>query len=121
MSCATQFLGSVMLCDSSVVTAVGMSCTSVPPRGDVEHLRAAADCEDRQILFHRAAGEIDLELVAPWLGVLHALVAVLAVENRIDVAAAGQQHSVERSRTARGLSLTSSTRGRAPERSIDAR
>ena len=66
-----------------------------PARRDVQHLRAAANREQRQILFHRAPGEIDFELVAPWFGVLDGLVAILAVKNRIDVAAAGQQHTVE--------------------------
>ena len=38
--------------------------------GDVQHLRAAADREERHVRRHRAAREIDLELVAPGLGIV---------------------------------------------------
>ena len=37
----------VRLCVSAPGTCDGMSCTSVPPHGDVQHLHAAADREDR--------------------------------------------------------------------------
>ena len=81
--------------------------------GDVQHLRAAADGEQRQVGSHRAPREIDLELVASRLGIVDGRVPLLAVEHRIDVAAAGQQQR-RRSRpsTLRGLSLTSRTRAR---------
>ena len=42
----------------------GRCCSSVPPRGDVEHLHPAADAEERQIALERAAGQRDLEGVA---------------------------------------------------------
>ena len=63
--------------------------------GDVQDLRAAADREQRQVAGHRPARQIDLELVAPRLGIVDRRVAILAVEHRIDVAAAGQQQAVE--------------------------
>ena len=66
-----------------------------PTRGDIEHLRAAANREQRKVLFHRAPGEIEFELVAPRLGVVHRFVTSLAIEHRIDVAAAGEQHTIE--------------------------
>ena len=79
--------------------------------GDVEDLRAAADRQERQVRVHRAAREIDLELVAPGLGVVDLGMPRLAVEDRIDVAAAREQRRRRAPPTsARGLSLTSSTR-----------
>ena len=63
--------------------------------GDVEHLCAPADGQQRQVSRHRAPGEIDLELVAPRFRVLDRRVPLLAVEHRIDVPAAGQHHAVE--------------------------
>ena len=61
-------------CDSSApVTCDGMSCTSVPPRGDVQHLHAAADREDRQIARARRRNQADLELVARRIDVVQRL------------------------------------------------
>ena len=63
--------------------------------GDVQDLRAAADREHRQVRFDRAARQVDLELVAAGSASSIDSVALLAVEHRIDVAAAGQQHAVD--------------------------
>ena len=63
--------------------------------GDVQHLRAPADGEDRQVGVHRAARHVDFELVASRLGVFDARVALLTVEHGVHVAAAGEQESVE--------------------------
>ena len=63
--------------------------------GDVQHLGAAADRQQRHVAGHRAARQIDLELVAARLRVVGQRVAILAVEDRVDVAAAGQQDPVD--------------------------
>ncbi len=89
--------------------------------GDVEHLRAAADGEERQVGRHRAAGEIDLELVASRLGILDRRVPRRRRRARGRClrrrSGAGRR---SRRRSLRGLSLTSSTRARPPACSTDA-
>ena len=78
-----------------VSTPVGMSWTRRAACGDVEHLRAATDREQRNVARHRPPGEVDLELVAARLGVVHAGVSVLPVERRVDIAAARQQDALD--------------------------
>ncbi len=61
---------------------------------DVEHLRPAADRQQRHIVGHGAAREVDLELVAARFGIVGQRVTIFTIENRVDVAPAGQQHAV---------------------------
>ena len=63
--------------------------------GDVQHLHAAADGENRQIARAGGRDEGDLELVARRIDVLDPLMRRLAVSRGLDVAAAGQQQAVD--------------------------
>ena len=97
-----------------------MSCTREPPAATLRTCVAAADRQDRQVRIHRAAREVDLELVAARLGIVDVRVPRLAVEDRVDVATAREHAAPSSSATsARGLSLTSSTRATAPDFSTD--
>ena len=62
---------------------------------DVEHLHAPADTQQRQVALERAAGQRELEAVAPRPHPDRLLRARLAVEARADVAAAGDEQAVE--------------------------
>ncbi len=72
-------------------------------------------------LDHRPPRQIDLELVAPGFGIVGRRMAILPVEHGIDVPAAISSRPSISSSTLRGLSLTSSTRGRPPACSIEER
>ena len=101
-------------------TADGMSWTSVPPAATL------STCAPRQIArsgrsaCHRAAGQVDLELIAPRLRVLDRRVPLLAVERGIDVAAAGQQQPVDL-RQALARALADLENARSPAGLLDRR
>ena len=65
------------------------------PESDVEDLFAAAYSEDRQISGDRTAGCGDVEGVEARAGVFEPGMRLFPVEGRIDVRAAGQEHSVD--------------------------
>ena len=93
-------------------TWLGMSCTSVPP------IATFSTCMPRQIarkgmpLGDRGARQRDLERVAAGLGGLERGVRRLAVQRRVDVAAAGQHQAVDARQD-----LLGRLRRRAPPRS----
>ena len=95
MACASALFGSTMLCESVDVDRRRDVLHERAAGGDVQHLGAAADREQRQVGRHRPARQIDLELVAPRLGIFDRRVPLLAVEHGVDVAAAGQEQAVE--------------------------
>jgi hypothetical protein len=64
-------------------------------RRDVQHLRAAADRQKRQVRVEGTPREVDLELIAPRLGVVHGRVPLLSIEDGVDIASAGQQYAVD--------------------------
>ena len=66
----------------------------VAAEGDVQHLHAPANCQHRQVGGERGPHQRDLEGVAAGLGGRRSSGGPGAVERRVDVAAAGQQHAV---------------------------
>ncbi len=62
---------------------------------DIQYLRAAADREEGQVGAHCATGEIDFELIAPRFRILDRRMPLVAVEDRVDVSAAGQQEAID--------------------------
>ena len=65
---------------------------------DVHHLHAAADSEERDVALDRPPRERDLEVVALGDGVHRLRRALLAVEARVDIGAAGEQQAVDAGR-----------------------
>ena len=65
------------------------------PARDVEHLHAAADRENRQVLLPRRGHELQFELVAVRVHSHHRLVWLLAVAARRDVVSTGHHQAVE--------------------------
>ena len=71
------------------------------PARDVEHLDAAADCEQRKIGFDCSSRQLELVVVAAGLGRRVRRVRGLAVDRRQHIASAGQQDAVDRSNDVR--------------------
>jgi hypothetical protein len=65
-----------------------------PPERDVQDLHAPAHAEDRQLAVERPLDEVELERVAVRLGRAQALVRLLSVEPRVDVATAAEDKPV---------------------------
>jgi hypothetical protein len=73
-----------------------MSCCSVPPERDVEHLHATTQRQHRQVELDGGEGHRDVELVVDVGDAVEVVVGrFLAVAPRVHVAATGQQHAVE--------------------------
>ena len=83
-------------CSRIQCSSLPMSCTNVPPEHDVQHLHAAAQGEHRQIEHKCRGRHRHVELVVRGNdAVQRFLRRLLPVATRIDIAAAGQEDTIE--------------------------
>ena len=62
--------------------------------GDIEHLDATADSENRHVAFDSLAHKLELGVIAVLMRLIRALEALFAVAGRIDIVAAGKEQSL---------------------------
>jgi hypothetical protein len=79
-----------------VADAVGQVLGQRAATGQVQHVHAAADRQERQVRVDDRTHDRQLEPVTPVIRRLRVLVRLLVVQRRVEVPATGEYHAVQR-------------------------